>query len=267
MAITFDGQNDKITTTSQGLTVPTNVSGTFQAGGLAIGAGSTILSTTTDSRVAIGTAVISTSSSSQLVVNGQIESLRDSLGEGGQIVLRAQSGGIYRWNVDNNSTSSTFRIFREDDATAANGTTSFQIDSSGRVMMPYQPCFHATHSNNSLTTGEIVWGNSIFNTGSNYSTSTGRFTAPVSGNYFFRAHTLISNASSGEARIAIYKNSAGYGGLRFITIKPANQWWTLICEGHVSMTANEYVSVYMETNPGTLYSDSAYNSFSGHLVG
>ena len=150
---------------------------------------------------------------------------------------------------------------------AGTAGTSFSVDSAGRVLMPYQPCFHATHSNNTLTTGEIVWGNSIFNTGSNYSTSTGRFTAPVSGNYFFRAHTLISNASSGEARIAIYKNGAGYGGLRYITIKPANQWWTLICEGHVNMTANEYVSIFMETNPGTLYSDSAYNSFSGHLVG
>ncbi len=56
MAITFDGQNDRITTTSQGLTVPQNVSGTFQAGGLAIGAASTILSTNTSGFTGFGTA-------------------------------------------------------------------------------------------------------------------------------------------------------------------------------------------------------------------
>ena len=47
MAITFDGQNDKITTSSQTLTVPQSVAGTFSAGDLAIGAGSTTLVTTT----------------------------------------------------------------------------------------------------------------------------------------------------------------------------------------------------------------------------
>ena len=136
MAITFDGQNDKITTSSQTLTVPQSVAGTFSAGDLAIGAGSTTLVTTTSGKVAIGTATISSSSSlSSLIVNGPIESLRDAYGEGGQITLRAQSGGIYRWCVDNSSTSSTFRIFREDDATAANGLEMVKVDSSGNLQL------------------------------------------------------------------------------------------------------------------------------------
>ena len=136
MAITFDGQNDRITTTSQGLTVPQNVAGTFQAGGLAIGAGSTILVTDSEGRVAIGTATFpSVGFKSNLVVNGGIESLRDSGGEGGQVVLRAQSGGIYRWCIDNNSTSSVFRIFREDDATAANGLEMVKVDTSGNLQL------------------------------------------------------------------------------------------------------------------------------------
>ena len=50
MAITFDGQNDKITTSSQTLTVPQSVAGTFSAGDLAIGAGSTTLVTTTSGK-------------------------------------------------------------------------------------------------------------------------------------------------------------------------------------------------------------------------
>ncbi len=150
---------------------------------------------------------------------------------------------------------------------SANGLTRLSIDSSGRVTTPYQPSFAASHTNNTLVTGEIVWGTEHFDTGSNYSTSTGRFTAPVAGVYFFRAHTLVQNAAAGEARIAIYKNGAGLQGIRFITVKPANTWWSLICEGHLSLAVNDYVSIVIEQNPSSIYSDANYNSFSGHLIG
>ena len=42
---------------------------------------------------------------------------------------------IYRWNIDNNSTSSVFRIFREDDATAANGLEMVKVDTSGNLQL------------------------------------------------------------------------------------------------------------------------------------
>lgn len=138
MAITFDGQNDRITTSSQGLTVPSNVAGTFQAGGLAIGAGSTILVTDLEGRVAIGTATFPSAYKASLVVNGAIESLRDGYGEGGQVVLRAQAGNQYRWCIDNfyTGSSSQFRIFREDDTTSANGVSYFTINQSGNLQFP-----------------------------------------------------------------------------------------------------------------------------------
>lgn len=54
MAITFDGQNDRITTSSQGLNLPTNVAGNLNVGGLNVGAGSTVL-IANSTGVAIGT--------------------------------------------------------------------------------------------------------------------------------------------------------------------------------------------------------------------
>lgn len=146
------------------------------------------------------------------------------------------------------------------------GTERARLDTAGRFTVPNQPAFHVTHSNGTSTTGTIVWTNVVFNTGNNYNTSNGRFTAPVAGVYYFCFHTLIQNAPGGEARTAIYKNGAGYGGLRFITIKPANSWWSLIAYGTVYLSTNEYVTAEIEQTPGALYSDANYNHFSGYLV-
>jgi len=83
--------------------------------------------------VGIGT----TSPGSRLSVNGTIESLIDNFGgsEGGQFVLRAASGGSYRWNLDNygSGTGNSLRIFREDDSTSANGVVAVTINSALRV--------------------------------------------------------------------------------------------------------------------------------------
>ena len=170
-------------------------------------------------------------------------------------------GGIIRYD----SSADKFTIGTIENSVVKNALNISRA--SGHITTPLQPSFAASHTNNTLVTGEIVWGTEHFDTGSNYSTSTGRFTAPVAGVYFFRAHTLIQNPTAGEARIAIYKNGAGFNGLRFITVKPANTWWSLICEGHASLAANDYVSIWMEQNPSSIYADDGYNSFSGHLIG
>ena len=83
-----------------------------------------------DGNVAIGT----TTAGEKLSVNGAIESLVDAGGgasEGGQIILRAPSGGNTRWNMDN--FTNKFRIFREDDSNKANGAAYFHIINGGNV--------------------------------------------------------------------------------------------------------------------------------------
>lgn len=79
-----------------------------------------------------------------------------------------------------------------------------RIDASGRVTTPYQPAFSAYRGSLTLPTQTwttIVYDNCTINRGSCYSTSTGRFTAPVAGYYYLEAigeggggafHTLMS---------------------------------------------------------------------------
>jgi hypothetical protein len=92
-----------------------------------------------------------------------------------------------------------------------------RIDSSGRITKPAQPFFYAYMTNvqngyNPSSTGDVViiYDTAGTNIGSHYNTSTGKFTAPVAGNYIFYAsgysagttfqqHWLVVNGSRGGA--------------------------------------------------------------------
>ena len=155
-------------------------------------------------------------------------------------------------------------------AVNANAVTErLRIDASGRVTMPAQPAFLANHNVSTATApSEIIWAQAVqFNIGSCYSSTTGRFTAPVSGTYFFRAHTLTANATAGETRLALYKNGVAYGGSSVIVTKVANTWQTIMVHSHMYLAAGDYASVFVTQVAGSVYSDFNFNSFSGHLVG
>jgi len=65
-----------------------------------------------------------TNPSEKLSVYGAVESLYDTVGEGGQFILRGKTGTPIRWNIDNYSvgvTTNLFRIFKEDNSTAGAG--------------------------------------------------------------------------------------------------------------------------------------------------
>ena len=76
------------------------------------------------------------SPSATLTVNGEIEILKDditSVNEGGHLTLRSGSSYSYRYNIDNYQDQ--FRLFKQDDATAANGAVLMKFDSSGNLQL------------------------------------------------------------------------------------------------------------------------------------
>jgi len=68
----------------------------------------------------------------KLTVSGKIQIQQDS-GSNNRIVFRGQPDSSYRWNIDNYSSSNEFRIYREDDATSANGFVAVSITTNGQV--------------------------------------------------------------------------------------------------------------------------------------
>ena len=147
------------------------------------------------------------------------------------------------------------------------------LDTSGIVTMPYQPAFKvnwgsraATGSGRLLSTNAsdtVVTGRDEFNTGSHFSTATGKFTAPVAGTYLlgFQAMRHGSNGASLECRIK--KNGGAMWARAYQgAFDQAHQYWSIVTT--TKCAAGDYFQVYI--GPSTsIYDDDTY--FYGHLIG
>jgi hypothetical protein len=144
----------------------------------------------------------------------------------------------------------------------------FRIDSVGRVTMPAQPCFLATRTSGSMTTnGQTVVFNSVqFNTGSNYNSSNGRFTAPIAGNYLFALSAITGISSGDQSYLSLYKNNSFYG----IAIYAGGQttyYKNLSSSFILNLAAGDYIELVVGTNTN-LYAagDGGNPRFSGCLL-
>ena len=108
--------------------------------------------------------------------------------------LNVISGSVAQLIIGFSGTSASYLdsdliVFR-----SAATTERMRIDSAGRFTLSYQPFFYAylnvaQTGYNPQSTGDapVIYNATTTNTGSHYNTSTGKFTAPVAGNYIFYA--------------------------------------------------------------------------------
>jgi hypothetical protein len=158
-------------------------------------------------------------------------------------------------------------------AIADGSSERMRIDSSGRVTMPYQPCFRATlasdFSNGSGATKVTGWTTSgtmgsYYGDGS-WNSSNSRFTAPVAGKYMFNA-TSLHNVGSGWRRLYFYVNGNKqaeflHGGHAY-----SDSWDHTTGSAILSLSANDYVELYADQmNSGYMY--ASYTQFDGYLLG
>jgi hypothetical protein len=137
-----------------------------------------------------------------------------------------------------------------------------RIDGAGRVTTPYKPGFIARKDTVTNTTYSEVTGydSTDYNTGSCFSTSTGRFTAPVAGIYLFY---VTMGWTNNNYSCDICKN--GSRAMR-VESNGSQPYWigTTIA---VSLAVGDYVSLYKSSAGNNNLGGGAQGGFGGCLLG
>jgi hypothetical protein len=166
-----------------------------------------------------------------------------------------------------------------------NGTSAMTIDSTGRILTPTRPAFRAyNNSSGAWTTVThaqhqiVAYNAEKYDIGSNYDTSTYRFTCPLDGVYFFSARVYM-HADGGNQRLTIATGTTNpataEGTFLAQAYKSDNvsaRSGTLYVQASAELTATTQVGVYIwhgsDTN-NSYYSENntLYSHFEGHLIG
>jgi hypothetical protein len=186
----------------------------------------------------------------------------------GQIIAQATSGNpslLLRpatnnreWEVFSGSSNGQFGVY--------DGVVQqirLAIDTGGRVTTPAQPAFVAKGIPSNVTSGVVLFGSSSIplNVGSSYSQATGRFTAPIAGNYLI---TVV-----GMAQTNFYTSSVRVNASEFAQFRTNDGSVGNYMQGTISLiiplAASDYVD--LSIGSGTFGGNAQEVIFSGYLLG
>ena len=170
-------------------------------------------------------------------------------------------------------------------ATASDGATTptekMRISNEGYVTKPNHPSFCARHQGSDGFSGNIIvltristsWD--VWNTGGHYSTSTGKFTAPVAGVYYFEGQLMTTGHSNGDNIQDMFALESNHGRITYVRQREsyfsnstnANGYYTNSLGSPVQLAVGDTVWLQRHSSQSWGYSNRYYSYFTGWLIG
>ena len=150
-----------------------------------------------------------------------------------------------------------------------------KLDGGGRVTSPNQPSFsvrsNGGNSGNTWQLNNVIKFQTVqHNVGSHYSTSTGRFTAPVNGFYVFHYAGFGYNggliAAAVTTTVTLRRNGSNHVVFVYDYSESSRRYPSSTGSVGLYLTANDYVDMY--TSGQGQYADASnlYTHWSGYLL-
>jgi len=184
------------------------------------------------------------------------------------------------WHTGNDGSGSGLDADKLDGIQASSFLRSDANDTTtGRITQPNLISFKAKGQSHTAGTSwtiarfnDVSSGNHCHNNGNHFSTSTYKFTAPVSGYYFFSANQRIDSFSGTYVRLAIIKNTTSADphkkGLHAIVGNGmSTNYQTLSVSGTYYLAQNDYVCVTTYSQNDSSYTRHNESMFTGHFLG
>lgn len=136
--------------------------------------------------------------------------------------------------------------------------------------MPNRPAFHAFRDAGHVgTSTQIIFNGTRLNRGNHYNTSTGFFTAPIAGPYWFFFWGMDANGSTtyNNTYVRLQRNSSGTNELRIYT-STNGATRTQISGGMVyRLGAGDTMRVFNQNRPSIFGTSFVYCYFTGCYLG
>tara|TARA_X000001388_G_scaffold45219_1_gene32125 strand:+ start:39 stop:638 length:600 start_codon:yes stop_codon:yes gene_type:complete len=149
---------------------------------------------------------------------------------------------------------------------SALGTTTHMVfDANGNITKPLQPSFHAypsTGANYTSADDVIVFGSTYHNIGSDYDTSTGKFTAPIAGNYLFTWAVYRGDGDEDSSIHLFHNTTSKYEGR--VSSSGAGGYATISGSLVIALSASD--TVHLQVRYPTIHVNSPWSYFSGTLL-